>query len=133
MLKDSGDKISGDAKGKIEKSLADAKEALKGSDTAATDYFKSKSSAELADAFAPIVHDSLQNVGVVQQYDAVLRNPIAAGVVRSQKFDLDQYVVGKTLDGLFYELGVEEKKIRTNPAAQTTTLLKEVFGSLGKK
>jgi hypothetical protein len=53
--------------------------------------------------------------------------------VRSQKFDLDQYVVGKTLDGLFYELGVEEKKIRTNPAAQTTTLLKEVFGSLGKK
>jgi len=108
--------------------IADARQILKGGDTAATEYFKSKSSSALTEAFAPIVHDSLQNVGVVQQYDAVLRNPIAAGVVRSQKFDLDQYVVGKTLDGLFYTLGQEEKKIRTNPAAQTTTLLKEVFG-----
>jgi hypothetical protein len=44
------------------------------------------------------------------------------------EFDLDKYVVGKTLDGLFYMLGEEEKKIRKNPAAQTTELLKEVFG-----
>jgi hypothetical protein len=46
----------------------------------------------------------------------------------SNTFSLDKYVVGKTLDGLFYMLGEEEKKIRKNPAAQTTALLKEVFG-----
>jgi hypothetical protein len=46
-----------------------------------------------------------------------------------QRFDLDGYVVGKTLDGIFYMLAQEEKQIRTNPAARTTTLLKDVFGS----
>jgi hypothetical protein len=113
--------------------INDARQILSGSDTAATEYFRSKSSTELATAFAPIVHNSLQNVGVVQQYDALLRNPIASTVVRSQNFDLDKYVVGKTLDGLFFTLGQEEKKIRTNPAAQTTSLLREVFGSLTRK
>jgi hypothetical protein len=113
--------------------INDARQILSGSDTAATEYFRSKSSAELATAFAPIVHNSLQNVGVVQQYDALFRNPIASTVVRTQNFDLDKYVVGKTLDGLFFTLGQEEKKIRTNPAAQTTSLLREVFGSLTRK
>jgi len=49
------------------------------------------------------------------------------GSAIANEFDLDKYVVGKTLDGLFYMLGQEEVKIRTNPAAQTTELLKEVF------
>jgi hypothetical protein len=44
-------------------------------------------------------------------------------------FDVDQYVVGKAVDGLFYVLGQEERKIRTDPAARVTGLLKEVFGS----
>lgn len=57
---------------------------------------------------------------------------MAAAVLKNQNFDLDSYVVGKTLDGLFYMLGQEEKQIRTNPAARTTTLLKEVFGSVTK-
>ena len=48
----------------------------------------------------------------------------------AESFNLDSYIVGKSLDGLFYELAQEEKKIRTNPAAQTTTLLKEIFGRL---
>ena len=110
--------------------ISDARQILQGGDTAATEYFKSKSSAALTDAFAPIVHESLQNVGVVQQYNSMTNNPLAATVMKNQNFDLDRYVVGKTLDGLFFTLGQEEKKIRTNPAAQTTTLLKEVFGSL---
>ncbi len=113
--------------------IDDARHILTGGDTAATDYFKQTSSAELTTAFAPIVHNSLQNVGVVRQYDQLRRNPLAAAALQSQQFDLDNYVVGKTLDGLFYMLGQEEKKIRTNPAAQTTTLLREVFGSLTNK
>jgi hypothetical protein len=113
--------------------IDDARKILSGSNTAATEYFRSKSSADLATAFEPIVNESLQNVGVVQQYSRVMQNPLASNLARSQNFDLNKYVVGKTLDGLFYTLGQEEKKIRTNPSAQTTSLLKEVFGSVMKK
>jgi uncharacterized protein DUF4197 len=107
--------------------FADARQILTGGDTAATDYFKRQSSAELTTAFAPIVHRSMENVGVVQQYNRVL-NSAPGGSALAGRFDLDKYVVGKTLDGLFYMLGQEEKKIRQNPAAQTTALLREVFG-----
>lgn len=107
--------------------IDDARNILSGGNTAATDFFREKSSADLTAAFRPIVHQALMNVGVVKQYAEISQNPMAAPLVG--KYDLDGYVVGKTLDGLFYVLGQEEQKIRTNPAAQTTTLLKEVFGA----
>ena len=110
-------------------SFSDARHILTGDDTAATEYFKRTSSADLTTAFSPIVHRSMENVGVVQQYDRVI-NEAPGGKTLAAEFDLDKYVVGKTLDGLFYMLGEEEKKIRKNPAAQTTALLKEVFGRL---
>src|SRR5690349_25232 len=109
-------------------SFADARQILSGGDTAATDYFKRQSSGQLSEAFAPIVHQAMENVGVVRQYDQLMKNPLAAPLAKDRSFDLDQYVVGKTVDGLFYVLGQEEKKIRTDPAAQTTAILKEVFG-----
>ncbi len=105
----------------------DARQILSGGDTAATEYFKRTSSSDLTTAFSPIVHRSMEQVGVVQQYDRVVRNSPMASALTGE-FDLDKYVVGKTLDGLFYMLGEEEKKIRKNPAARTTALLKEVFG-----
>jgi len=106
--------------------IDDARRILAGGDTAATDFFRNKSTADLTAAFKPIVHTSMQNVGVIKQYSQLTQNPMAASL--AGRFDLDGYVVGKTLDGLFYMLGQEEKKIRTNPAAQTTTLLRQVFG-----
>jgi hypothetical protein len=105
----------------------DARHILTGDDTAATEYFKRTSSADLTATFAPSVHNSMQHVGVVQKYDHLIETA-PAGKALANEFDLDKYVVVKTLDGLFYELGEEEKKIRKNPAAQTTALLKEVFG-----
>ncbi|MGI9101629.1 MAG: DUF4197 domain-containing protein [Terriglobales bacterium] len=105
----------------------DARKILSGGDTAATEYFKRQTTAELTTSFTPIVHKSLVNVGVVKQYNTIMQNSIA-GSLGAQKFNLDNYVVGKTLDGLFYMLGQEEKKIRKDPAAQTTSLLKDVFG-----
>jgi hypothetical protein len=105
----------------------DARHILTGGDTAATEYFKRASSGDLTTAFSPIVHRSMEHIGVVQQYDQVLKSAPGGSTLAGQ-FDLDKYIVGKTLDGLFYELGEEEKKIRKNPAAQTTALLKEVFG-----
>jgi len=110
--------------------FSDARQILHGGDTAATDYFKKESSDELTQAFAPIVHQAMENVGVVRQYNKLMRNPLAASLASDKGFNLDDYVVGKTVDGLFYMLGQEEKKIRTDPAAQTTAILKEVFGKL---
>ena len=108
-------------------SFDDARKILTGGDTAATEYFKNSSTAELTTAFSPIVHQSMVNVGVVQQYNSLIQSA-PGGTVLAGKLDLDKYVVSKTLDGLFYMLGQEERKIRKNPAAQTTNLLKEVFG-----
>jgi len=109
-------------------SFADARQILSGGDTAATEYFKRQSSDQLTEAFAPIVHQAMENVGVVRQYNQLMRNPVAARVAARQRFNLDEYVVGKTMDGLFYVMAEEEKKIRKDPMAQTTALLREVFG-----
>jgi hypothetical protein len=108
--------------------ISDARQILSGGDTAATEYFKSKSTAQLTVAFAPIVHKSMENVGVVRQYNKLMQNPLAVEFSQSKDFDLDKYVVSKTMDGLFYMISEEEKKIRHDPAAQTTALLREVFG-----
>jgi hypothetical protein len=105
----------------------DARHILTGDDTAATEYFKRTSSPDLTVAFSPIVHRSMERVGVVQQYNQVIKSAPGGSTFAAQ-FDIDKYVVSKTLDGLFHVLGEQEKQIRKNPAAQTTALLKEVFG-----
>jgi hypothetical protein len=108
----------------------DARQILTGGNTAATDYFKSTSTDQLAAAFKPIVHKSMQNVGVIQQYDRLMKNPMMARAASGEDVKLDDYIVGKTLDGLFQVMGQEEQKIRTDPAAQTTAILREVFGNV---
>lgn len=110
-------------------SFDDARKILSGGDTAATDYFREKTSATLTAAFRPVVADSMKDVGVVQQYKklegAYQQVPFASSL---GSFDLESYVVSKALDGLFLVLAQQEKDIRTNPAAQVTSLLKKVFG-----
>lgn len=108
--------------------FSDARGIVTGGDTAATDYFKRQSTDQLRQAFTPIVHQAMLKVGVVERYDALMQNPAFSRLASNENFNLDDYVVGKTLDGLFYELGMEEKRIRKDPAAQTTQLLKDVFG-----
>src|SRR5882757_4061387 len=108
--------------------IADARQILSGGDTAATEYFKTTSTDQLTLAFSPIVHRAMENVGVVRQYNQLLQNPLAGRLAENQDFSLDKYVVGKTMDGLFYVMGEEERKIRKDPAAQTTALLREIFG-----
>lgn len=106
----------------------DAKKILSGNDTAATEYFKGKTSEKLATAFRPIVEQAMNEVGATKQYKDLVGQAKSIPFLRAQALDIDQYVVGKSLDGLFYVLGEEEKKIRKNPAARVTSLLKEVFG-----
>jgi hypothetical protein len=111
-----------------EMTFDDARKILAGSETAATDYFKEKTRDKLTAAFRPIVDKTMNEVGVTQQYKSLVGRFQAIPFVKSEMFDIDSYVVGKALDGLFHVLGEEERKIRTNPAAQVTDLLKEVFG-----
>jgi Protein of unknown function (DUF4197) len=70
----------------------------------------------------------MHEVGVTRQYQELMGRAQAIPFLKSQAFDLDSYVVAKSLDGLFDVLGQEEQKIRTNPAARATDLLKQVFG-----
>ena len=109
-------------------SFEDAKGILTGGDTAATAYFKEKTSGKLHDAFQPVVESSMEQVGVVQKYEALSKKFESIPFAKKEMLDINGYVVSKSLDGLFLVLGEEEKKIRTNPAAQITPLLKQVFG-----
>lgn len=108
--------------------IDDARRILNGGDTAATDYFKTKTSDPLTAAFRPIVEKSMSQVGVTRQYKELFARAQAIPFLNTEPYDLDHYVVGKALDGLFHVVGDEEKKIRTNPSARVTDLLREVFG-----
>src|SRR5215813_4295940 len=118
-------KIFWDAIGKM--TIDDAQRILNGTPTAATDYFKDKTSSSLTLAFKPIVERTMDEVGTVRQYNDLLGQAKAIPFLKTESYDLDRYVVGKALDGLFTVVGDEERKIRTDPAARVTSLLKEVF------
>ena len=106
----------------------DARKLLTGGDTSITEYFKAKTTPQLTAAFKPSVETAMESTGVVKQYKQLTGNLPQLPFAKPQSFDITDYVVSKTLDGLFYMLGQEEKKIRTNPAARITPLLKDVFG-----
>ena len=111
-----------------EMTFEDVRKILSGNDTAATNYFKGKTTDKLTVVFKPIVDKSMNEVGVTRQYNELVGRYDSIPFVKKESFDLSHYVVTKALDGLFYMVGEEEKKIRKNPAARTTDLLKEVFG-----
>jgi hypothetical protein len=121
-------------------SFSDARTILSGGGTAATDYFKKTTSADLTTAFKPIVEEAMSQTGVTQRYDALMKQAQGSsmmqglgglGMGKKETFNINDYVVAKSLDGLFFMLGKEEEKIRTDPSAQVTPLLKQVFGHRG--
>ena len=108
----------------------DARRILTGSDTAATEFFQTKTSSRLSELFKPVVQKTMSEVGVTKQYQTLTRRVKMIPFVKAESLDLDQFVVDQAMRGLFFTLGEEEKKIRTNPAARVTSLLKEVFGGM---
>jgi len=105
----------------------DVRKIWSGNETAATDYFKGKTTDRLTAAFRPAVDKAMNEVGVTRQYKELVGKYESIPFVKKETFDIDGYVVTKALDGLFHVVGEEERKIRTNPQAQVTDLLKEVF------
>jgi hypothetical protein len=98
-----------------------------GGNTAATEYFRRSSFPDLSAAFTPIIHRSLEHHGVIKQYKRVLNSDPGGNAIASE-FDLDKYVVEQTLQGIFEVMASEESNIRSDPSAQNSDLLKQVFG-----
>lgn len=106
----------------------DAVTIFKGKDTAATDYFKNETSEKLKTAFSPAVSKATDEADATRIYKKLTLEVKKVKFLKMEPIDIDHYIVTKTLNGLFYCLGEEEKKIREDPAARVTELLKEVFG-----
>ena len=109
-------------------SIEDAGKILNGGDTAATEFFRRKTSGKMYDVFKPVISSSMNEVGTTRSYKGMMSKYESIPFVDKQALDLDHYVTNKALDGLYYMVGEEEKKIRTDPAARVTDLLKTVFG-----
>jgi RNA binding exosome subunit len=111
--------------------ITDAMGIWKGDDDAATQYLKRTSTAQLEAAFSPITKKAIESVGVTKYWDDV------AGIYNQIPFvtpvnpDLEKYVNHEAIEGLFKLVAQEEKKIRDDPAARTTDILKRVFGYNG--
>jgi hypothetical protein len=113
--------------------LADAKSILKGPDDAATQYFRKSSEARLKERFLPVVKAATDQAGVTAAYKKLIQKAGPAAQFLGQgATDLDGYVQDKAVDGLFKMIAAEEKRIRQDPLARSTDLLKKVFGSLGR-
>ena len=110
-------------------SLEDARGILNGPDDAATEYFRKHSASALREQFLPIVKETTASAGVTSAYKNMTA-PVAGlgGMFGSQSLDVDEYVTDKTLDGLFSIVAQEEARIREDPVARSTELLKKVFG-----
>jgi len=109
--------------------LEDAMGIVRGPDDAATTYFRQHAEGELFDAFLPVVARQTDSVGVTQAYkDMIDRTGMLKSVLSPELQDLDGYVTQRALDGLFLYIAEEEGRIREQPVARTTELLRKVFG-----
>jgi hypothetical protein len=109
-------------------SIQDAFGILNGPQNAATMYFRDRTEVELTSRFSPVVDDVMQELGVVRVYEDLITRYNAIPLVRPVQFDVQAYVVDRTLDGMFTTLASEEQRIREDPIARTTQLLQRVFG-----
>ena len=110
-------------------SIDDAKGILKGSDTAATEFFEKNTRGELQKIVMPVIIDATDSVNVTKYYKMLAQAAQVAGYAPGS-IDLDQYVADKTLDGVFTVMAEEERKIRKNPVERTSEILKKVFGAI---
>jgi hypothetical protein len=109
-------------------SFADAWAILRGGDKAATNYLQKQTSAELTNAFRPIIETALAKIDATKHWNTLFTNYNKFSFNKVNP-DLAAYVTEKALSGIFYQLAIEEQKIRKDPAARTTDILKKVFGN----
>jgi len=111
-------------------SVEDAKGILSGGQDSATQYFKRTTSEQLRTKFLPVVKKATARVKLAEKYNEYAEKGARFGVIRKEDANLDNYVTQKALDGLFLMVAEEEARIRQNPAAAASNILKKVFGAL---
>ncbi|OYQ42545.1 hypothetical protein CHU94_02055 [Rhodoferax sp. TH121] len=111
-------------------SVNDAKGILAGGDTAVTQFFADKTRSPLGVKFLPIVTKATEKVGLADKYNQLAGKASEIGLMKKEDANIQQYVTGKALDGLFFMISEEEKKIRQNPVAYGSAILTKVFGAL---
>lgn len=112
--------------------LADAKAILTGPEDAATQYFKKTTSTQMAEKFLPIVKKATENVQLAESYNKYAEMGSKFGVVKKEDAKIEQYVTNKALDGVYLMIAKEEAAIRKDPVGQASSLIKKVFGAIGK-
>ncbi|MBU0587904.1 MAG: DUF4197 domain-containing protein [Gammaproteobacteria bacterium] len=110
--------------------VEDAKKILSGGETSVTSFFAEKTRDSLGMKFLPIVTRATQKVGLAQKYNEVAGKIAGFGLMKKEDANIEQHVTGKSLDGLYFMIGEEEKKIRRDPVGTGSALLKKVFGAL---
>lgn len=111
--------------------IADAFSILNGPEDAATQYFQQRTSASLRREFAPVTASAMQQVGLYDAYRQLVSRYNAIPFTKPPALDLEAYVTDQTLQGLFGEIAKEEARIRQDPGARSTALLRRVFGAVG--
>jgi hypothetical protein len=116
--------------------LVDAEKILRGRDTEATDYFRRTSETNLYERFLPIVKEATARTGVTAAYKRMTDRAALGGLsellLGKEATDLDAYVTGKAMDGLFLKIAEQERLIRRDPVARTTEILRRVFGAVSR-
>ena len=113
----------------FEVNLDDGHRVLTGGDTAATEALRRHATGKTINALNPAVADAMDRAGTARRYKRFVKDAHFGGLIQPVSIDLDAFVVGRLVDGLFYAIGQEERRIRTDPAARTTPRLREVFGA----
>ena len=111
-------------------SVTDAKNIITGPDTSVTQFFSTKTREPLGVKFLPIVTRATEKVSLADKYNAVAGKAAGLGLLRKDDANIQQYVTGKALDGLYLMIGEEERKIRRDPVGTGSAILSKVFGSL---
>jgi len=109
-------------------SVEDAVKIVQGGDTSVTQFFSAKTREPLGAKFMPIVERATARVALAKKYDAVAGKAAGLGLMKKEDANLNGYVSGKALDGLYFMIGEEEKKIRRDPVGTGSAILKKVFG-----
>ncbi len=109
-------------------SVDDALKIVHGSSTAVTEFFIAKTRAPLTERFLPIVAKATERVALAEKYNALAGKVSSLGLMKSEDANVQRYVTGKALDGLYIMIGEEERKIRQDPVGTGSAILKRVFG-----
>ena len=111
-------------------SIDDAKGILTGGADSVTQFFRAKTTSPLTERFLPIVTATVSKIGLARRYNDLAAQGLKLGLIKEESATVERYVTGKSLDGLYHMISVEEKALRDNPVQAGSAILKKIFGAM---